>query len=150
MRGEFTEEIYMPVLRVVKNVKNTLIMFSLLALVTACGGSGPATLNTDGGTTGDSGDSGDLSTSPTITLAWEAEYSQEGNTILDTEPRTLTITLADADGQAIADELVDEAASLGSLFPSSGTVATNSNGVATVQIDVTNAEEGEAGAVTVV
>ena len=150
MRGEFTEETYMPVLRVVKNVKNTLIMFSLLALVTACGGSGPATLNTDGGTTGDSGDSGDLSTSPTITLAWEAGYSQEGNTILDTEPRTLTITLADADGQAIADELVDAAASLGSLFPSSGTVATNSNGVATVQIDVTNAEEGEAGAVTVV
>ncbi|MEY3017300.1 MAG: hypothetical protein RL336_435, partial [Pseudomonadota bacterium] len=132
----------MPALRVAKTFKHILIL-TLSLVLAACGGSGPAGSS---GTT----DNTTANNSPTLTLAWEAGYSQSANLILDTAPRTLTITLRDAAGQPIPDELVEATASLGALFPSSGVVATNSSGVATVQIDVTGAEEGAAGAVTVV
>lgn len=147
-RGEFTEETYMPVLRVAKNIRNTLSSILIMAMVAACGGSGPAGAPSPVG--GGTGDTGDTTASPSISLAWEADYSQEGNLVLDTAPRTLEITVLDADGAPVPDELVEASASLGALFPSSGTVSTNSSGVATVQIDVTGAEEGEAGAITVV
>ena len=135
----------MPALRVAKSFKNALI-FTCAMVLAACGGSGPA--GSTGGT--DTPDNTPPDNSPILALAWEAGYSQAANLILDTAPRTLTITLRDSDGQPIPDELVEASASLGSLFPSSGVVATNSSGVATVQIDVTGAEEGAAGAVTVV
>lgn len=138
----------MPVLRVAKNIRNTLSSILMLAMVAACGGSGPAGAPSPSG--GGTVDTGDTTASPSISLAWEANYSQTGNIVLDTEPRTLEITVLDADGAPVSDELVEASASLGALFPSSGTVSTNGSGVATVQIDVTGSEEGEAGAITVV
>jgi hypothetical protein len=146
---EFTEESYMPVLRVAKQMRNTLSSMLIMVMVAACGGSGPAGVDTGTGGTGGTGGT-DTSTSPSLSLAWKSGYSQEGNLILDTAPRTLEITLLDGAGSPIANEIVEAAASLGALFPSSGNVATNSSGVATLQIDVTGAEEGEAGAITVV
>ncbi|HSG60785.1 MAG TPA: hypothetical protein VLA24_05050 [Pseudomonadales bacterium] len=145
---EFTEESYMPVLRVAKQMRNTLSSMLIMVMVAACGGSGPAGAPVAGSPNTGGGSNTTPINDNVITLSWEDGSTE--NTVEDIMPRTLNITLKDNTGTAVVNEIVEVTTSLGTLFPSSGRVATNATGVASIQIDVTGAENGEAGAINVI
>ena len=105
-----------------------LAAFSALPLLTACGGgSGPSpnpnatTVVTPPSTTGSSSIGMDIS-STTVTI---------------NQPATVTATLLDAQGNPLANRVLKFAvdASLATLTPSSGTVLTDSKGMARVQLN---------------
>lgn len=118
-----------------------LAAFSALPLLTACGGgSGPSpnpnatTVVTPPSTTGSSSISMDIS-STTVTI---------------NQPATVTATLLDAQGNPLANRVLKFAvdASLATLTPSSGTVLTDSKGMARVQLNAASLSANGAGYVT--
>ena len=138
----------MPVLRVAKNIRNTLSSILIMAMVAACGGSGPAGAPspTGGGTTGDTGDT----SVPNYSLELNWDMDPDSNTVTDAAPRSLNIKLSEGT-EPVGGEIVEVTTTLGSLFPSSGNVITDSQtGIATIQLDVSGTEDNEAGAINVV
>lgn len=118
-----------------------LAAFSALPLLTACGGgSGPSpnpnatTVVTPPSTTGSSSIGMDIS-STTVTI---------------NQPATVTATLLDAQGNPLANRVLKFAvdASLATLTPSSGTVLTDSKGMARVQLNAASLSANGAGYVT--
>lgn len=108
----------------------------LIALTTACGGGGGSA-----GTTSGSSSTGSTTTTavigtPTLAINLRDASNSPTTSINGAGASTATATLLDADGKPVVNRLVGFVAdaALVKLNPPSGSVLTNSNGVASIQI----------------
>ncbi len=114
----------------------TLTLFSALFFLIACGGGGSLERDSDGGPDTPP-DNNNSQTSIALTLAapsGEASSDLDANT-----PLTLTATVTDAQGEALAGELVTFTLSsdtLASFSNDAGTALTNGEGVASIGLEV--------------
>jgi len=137
----------MSTLAYAKKTFKTFVTFSLVLALVACGGSGPAGAPVAGGS-----DGGSDETMTSYSLAMSLVDGSGGSvtTVTDTEGATVRVTLSASDSTSVANEIIEVTTNRGTLFPSSGQVATNSSGIAELSLDIADMEDGEAGTLVVV
>ncbi|NMH58710.1 Ig-like domain-containing protein [Alteromonas ponticola] len=118
-----------------KAFAKSLAFFSMLLFLYACGGGGEITRDGDGGTPPPPDATGETNVTVTLVDA-NGETSSELNA---NNPLTVQATVTDTDGDAVAGELITFTLSsdtLASFTNDAGTALTNSDGVATIGLQV--------------
>ncbi|OFC72622.1 Ig-like domain-containing protein [Alteromonas confluentis] len=125
-----------------KTLSKSLTLFSMLLMLFACGGGGGSLeRETSSGNTG--GDTG-TTTDPTytVTLSLTDQAGETDRDLSSENPLTLTATVVDQDGAALADALVTFSLSnenLASFSNDTGTARTDDAGVATINLTASTA-----------
>ncbi|MCW8091991.1 Ig-like domain-containing protein [Alteromonas sp. ASW11-130] len=118
-----------------KAFAKSLTFFSVLFFLFACGGGGELTRDSDGGTATPPDGSGNSS----IALTMVDLAGETSNELDSSNPLNVRATVTDADGAAMEGELVTFTLSsdtLASFSNDTGTALTNSDGVATIGLEV--------------
>ncbi|MDB2386844.1 Ig-like domain-containing protein, partial [Shewanella sp.] len=112
-----------------KSAYRAFFAFIWVLILTACGGGGSLSADTDSQAPEDVSGSGER-----LILTLMDKHGDEINSISQAQPGTITATYTNAANEGIADQVVTFTSSLGKLTPSSGTALTDTNGVASLSI----------------
>ena len=119
-------------LRKMNSIINRIAILFLMAIVAGCGGSGAFTSSSSSATS--STGSGGTTGQPSISLALTDSSGASTTSISVDSPGTVKATVVDENGSPVAGAVVTFTATLATFNPTSGSVLTDSSGVATVTL----------------
>ena len=131
----------MPAARLAINMRSLLLTFLLCWLISACGGSGSAPGSTNGiPVTGNNTNT--TPSTPKISLLLQNDVGAASSIATPAHPLTVKATLLDGNGAPLANTILEFSVgpNLAVLTPASGSVVTDAAGVASVKLQVKDAQ----------